>query len=321
MFISLFAPLKRLAVAGFLAAVTSISFAGEPEGAGLPSLDLPTLGGKQIWADVFVHAGWRIQTNTLTGHSRLLDTDDVRRSWGTYEQCRAAFQTFRTELGLEHKSRRMVMLVHGLGRSAGSFADLAEVLTADGFEAVPVNYPSSRQGVSAHADGLEQILSNLDGIDTVSFVTHSMGGLVVRDLLSRPSILRGPVKVDRVVMIAPPNRGSALAEALKDQTAYRWLTTETGQDLTPGRASQLKAPPVDFAVIAGGWGDGIGFNPFLEGDDDGVVTVAETKLNGATDFLVVPSPHGLVDNHPATVTAVRQFLRCGQFDCSDRKPR
>lgn len=313
--------LKVLVAIGVLAFLTATARAEEPLEGGHFNLEAPTLGGKQIWADVYVHAGWRIQENTVTGHARLLDDTDVRRAWGSTEQCRDTFEGFRKDLGLQHQSRHMVMLVHGLGRSAGSFTDLADELRGNGFEAIAVNYPSTRQGVATHADGLQRILSGLDGIDTVSFVTHSMGGLVVRELLSRPAVLDGPVKVDRVVMIAPPSRGSALADALKDQAAYQWLTTETGQDLTPGHAAKLEEPPVDFAVIAGGRGDDIGFNPFLDGDDDGVVTVKETRLDGAVDFLVVASPHGLVDNHPETVAAVRQFLRCGRFRCPAGDPR
>ncbi len=280
------------------------------------NIPLPTLGGKQIWADEFIHAGWRIQKNVVSGHYRLLDADDVRRAWGTYGQCRTAFSGYRAEHRLEHRNRHLIILVHGLGRSAGMFADLTEVLRGDGYEAVAVNYASTRESITAHAGHLAQVIADLDGIDRVSFVTHSMGGLVVRALLARPDVRDSGIGFGRLVMIAPPNRGSAIAGALEDVTVYRWLTTGTGPGLTPEGAGALPVPAIEFAVIAGGRGDGIGFNPFLDGDDDGVVTVEETKLDAGRDFLIVPSPHGMVDDHPATIQSVRNFLKYGRFEPS-----
>ena len=55
-----------------------------------PNLPFPTLGGKQIWADNFIYAGWRIQQNVYTDHFRLLDDRDIRRAWGDEAACREA---------------------------------------------------------------------------------------------------------------------------------------------------------------------------------------------------------------------------------------
>ena len=278
-----------------------------------PNVATPTLGGKQVWSDEYFDAGWRIQQNVITGHYRLLDGEDIRRAWGTYEECRSAHAGYRGQNEPVPAARHLVLLVHGLGRSAGMFDDLAEALRADGFTPVAVNYASSRESIADHADHLARLIAGLEGVDRISFVTHSMGGLVVRALLAHPDLVDTGISFDRVVMIAPPSRGSAIARTLKDVAIYHWLTTETGQDLTPEGAKALPLPAVEFAIIAGGRGDGKGFNPLLEGDDDGVVTVEETRLEGARDFLVVPSPHGLVDNHPVTISAVRTFLATGRF--------
>src|SRR5262249_11682411 len=77
-------------------------------GTGNVNVPFPTLGGKQLWGDVFFQGAWRIQENALTGHHRLLDTGDKRRAWGTYEACRVAFEEARLREGIRPRSERLV---------------------------------------------------------------------------------------------------------------------------------------------------------------------------------------------------------------------
>src|SRR6185503_4938388 len=95
-------------------------------GRGKPNLPAPTLGGKQIWADVEALCGWRIQENVFTGHHRLLDPSNIRQAWGSYESCRTALEAERVKLGLKPRSDHLVMVLHGLGRSRDSFAALTK---------------------------------------------------------------------------------------------------------------------------------------------------------------------------------------------------
>lgn len=284
----------------------------------LVNLPIPTLGGKQIWADIFIRDGWRIQRNVLSGYCRLLDRNNIRRAWGTEEQCRQRFDRICAPKKTPARDHA-VMLVHGLGRSAGAFALLEDSLRRAGYETANVNYPSTRLGIVEHADNLERIIRSLDGCQTLSFVTHSLGALVVRDLLARASDWRDRIVVRRLVMIAPPNRGSQFADRLKELPAYRWLTGASGQDLTTASAARLPIPEIEFGIIAGGRGEINGFNPLLEGDNDGFVTVAETALDGARDFMLVRTTHGLVDDHPQTIDATLSFLRNGRFE-PERSP-
>ena len=166
----------------------------------------------------------------------------------------------------------------------------------------------------AHAEGLARLLDRQEGTETVSFVTHSMGGLVVRHLLARDGEWKRRIEVHRIVLIAPPNRGSAIARLLEDIPAYRLIYGEAGQQLTPAEVSRAPGLEHPFAIIAGGKGDGRGFNPLLPGDDDGTVRVAETRLEGAADFLVVPEIHALISNHRETIRATVDFLKHGRFD-------
>ncbi len=277
------------------------------------NVPFPTFGGKQIWADQFVCAGWRIQRNHYTGHHRLLDPNNVRRAWGHYDHCRAFFDRYRKRKAIRPRNGHLIILVHGLGRSAGAFREMENALRDEGYETASINYPSTRQSVSEHADSLENIVSSLDQIETISFVTHSMGALVVRELMSRDGPWRDRMTIQRIVMIAPPNQGSRLAARLSGLPAYRWLTGQSGQNLSPDGAARLPVPDVEFGIIAGGRGNDIGFNPLLPGDDDGFVAVDETRLDGARDFLLVRTTHGLMDDHPQTIDATISFLRDGCF--------
>ncbi len=118
------------------------------------------------------------------------------------------------------------------------------------------------------------------------------------------------------MLIAPPNQGSAIARLLEDVPAYRLIYGAAGQQLTPEEVSKIPMLAHSFGIIAGGKRDGSGFNPLLPGDDDGTVRVAETDLDGAADFLVVPEIHATISNHPDTVQATIGFLKQGKFNAA-----
>lgn len=276
----------------------------------------PTLGGNQLWRDAHVFAGWRIQENLLTEHFRLLDPEDVRRAWGSYEQCKLRLDELKRSEPIQAPSTHLVLLVHGILRSTGTFSGMEKALIEAGFDAVAISYPSTRSTIEEHAEGLARLLDRQEGSETVSFVTHSMGGLVVRHLLAREAAWMGRIGIHRIVLIAPPNQGSAIARLLEDVPAYRLIYGAAGQQLTPEEVSKIPMLAHSFAIIAGGKRDGSGFNPLLPGDDDGTVRVAETDLDGAADFLVVPEIHATISNHPDTVRATIGFLKQGKFNAA-----
>lgn len=285
-----------------------------------PNLPLRTLGGRQFWADRFVYAGWRIQQHVYSGHHRLIDPQDIRRAWGPYAAVRAAFEEIRAKQDIAPAGSHLVLLLHGLGRTSKSFPDLAAALRAAGYEVVAISYPSTRRGVAAQAAGLGEILDKLEDIEQVSFVTHSLGSFVVRKLLSQRDRFDSGVTLNRAVLIAPPSQGAALADRLQDFPPYRWIAGPAGQELTSAAAETLPPPAIPFGVIAGGCGGSQGYNPLLAGDDDGVVAVSETRLEGAADFLVVPEIHTFIANHPATIDAVLRFLETGRFRAAPPGP-
>lgn len=285
-------------------------------GLGKPNLQLPTLGGKQYWSDVFYYAGWRIQENSLTGHYRLLNADDARAAWGSFEACRTSLEKRRVTGEIKPQSQRMVVLLHGLFRSKDSFGKMKKTLEINGFQTASLNYPSTRQSISAHADSLEQLMNSLEDVKSVSFVTHSLGGIVARELLARDSEWKKRIRLERLVMTAPPNRGSVAAEILKDWFFYEAVAGESGQELPPEEVAKVPLPSCEFAIIAGGKGDGEGFNPLLQGDDDGTVLVENTKLPGAEGFLLVDSLHSWIMDNDEAISAAVSFLKGGELRVS-----
>jgi len=125
------------------------------------------------------------------------------------------------------------------------------------------------------------------------------------------------VRVHRVVMLGPPNQGSRLARMASGiwgvadhvEGATRDLVLDWKR-VSPG----LAVPPCDFGIVAGGRGDEIGYSRLLAGDDDAVVCVEETRLEGARDFLLVPVHHAAMMKHPAVQRATVSFLETGRFD-------
>ena len=161
---------------------------------------------------------------------------------------------------------------------------------------------------------LERLLNRMGTYDEVSFVTHSMGGLVVRRLLARDGAWKSQIVPGKLVMIAPPSQGSAIAKVLQSLPPYKLVYGAAGQQLTPVQVTKRPLPDIPFGIIAGGRHNSAGYNPFLLGDDDGTVSVAETRLDGAIDFIVLPGLHGFIARSVLIEQPVVKFLETGQFN-------
>lgn len=279
-----------------------------------PNLPFPTLGGKQFWADEQVDHGWRIQRHLLTGHYRLLDRFDIRRAWGRFGHCVEQLEA-STEV-LPAEPRHAVVLLPGILRSKDSLAALARDLRGAGYRVVDVNYPSILRPIREHADQVERVVARLEGVERVSFVTHSMGGLVARELLGRrhddadPQLWTrsGPVPVHGVCTLFTPHRGAHLAEAWHDNWLYQLIYGPAGQELRPEVVRRIAIPRVPFACFAGGRGDGEGRSESIPGDDDGTVGVDEARLDGAHEFRLFDVGHTFGMNDDSVRRAVLDFL-------------
>lgn len=278
-----------------------------------PNLPTPTLGGRQLWGDVAWFQGWRIQQHVFTRHYRLLDPRNIRQAWGTRDQCAAQLARFRRERQLPPMSGSAVILVHGIGRSSRGFSKMQEQMRRAGFsQVIGFDYPSTRIDIAAAADYLHQVVDSLDGVHEVHFVTHSLGGLVVREYLAEH---RDP-RAQRVVMLGTPNYGANLADMFRLNPLYLAALGPAGQQLGRNPQSfvwELPPPRCEFAVIAGGLGNGCGYNLLIPGDDDAIVSVESAFLAGAADSAVLPVLHFQLPSHPEIMDQTIRFLQTGRL--------
>ncbi len=271
---------------------------------------MKTLGGRQFWGDVFHLQGWRIQRNVLTGHYRLLDPDDYRRAWGDINECRDSLDEIRKEKKLKPASGTGVILIHGIIRSSKSFSRLHKRLEKEGYHVIPFNYPSTRLTIADSAEYLKQVLDSLVGLKTIHIVAHSMGGLVVRALLDK----HREDRFKRMVMMGVPNLGAQMADRVQELGLYKMLFGPAGQELiTNGMIDKLPTPRFEFGILSGCRGNEGGYNPLVPGDDDGTVSLASTRLPGATDFVTVNSLHSFIMDKKNAIEYTVRFLETGKF--------
>jgi len=207
-----------------------------------------------------------------------------------------------------------VVLLHGLGRSAWSMKCLEWTLRAAGYRVVNLDYPSRRFPVEKLADDhlgpALQRLAPAPGT-SVHFVTHSMGGIVLRCYLRDHPL----PQLGRIVMLAPPNSGSEVADQLKTTWFYRTVNGPAGQQLgTDGLPGRLGPAPGETGIVAGTFSFNPRFSSWMTGPSDGKVSVERARLDGMCDFLVVPYSHTWLMWRQPVLRQVRAFLRHGRFD-------
>lgn len=225
----------------------------------------------------------------------------------------SAYATVGEVDGSKPSSVQRVVLLHGLGRSALDMAILAMRLERYGHAVCNVDYPTRR-------DSFESVLVDVRsrirdcGFDRVPvhYVTHSLGGIVLRGLSREGWVVAG----GRAVMIAPPNAGSELADRLGDRPVVGRVLGPIGGQLgteLDDLPQRLPAPAIPFAVIAGDrWINPLGA-VWLEGAHDGTVRVESTRLAGMTDHLILPYTHSFITWAAPVADAVDRFLRQGRF--------
>lgn len=213
-----------------------------------------------------------------------------------------------------------LVLLHGLGRSAGSMAALERYFEDLGYRVVNVDYPGRFHGIAALVEDIAGTIAPLceDEGAKVHFVTHSMGGILLRYYVKH----HGCPALGRAVMLAPPNQGTELVDLLGEGEIFRWAAGPAAQELGTGPGSILpELGPVDFelGVIAGNVQIPVS-SALIPGEDDGVVSVESTRVEGMKDFLVVPSTHSFIMTSRTVLEQARHFIETGAFRPGSDEP-
>jgi len=210
-----------------------------------------------------------------------------------------------------------VILLHGMARTAGSMNKMEQSLEDRGYAVANIDYPSRDHKIEILAPlavelGLHECRSMGD-FKALHFVTHSLGGILVRYYLSEHEV----GNLGRVVMLGPPNQGSHAADVMQDLPGFDWLNGPAGSQLGKGPDSiplQLGPANFDLGVIAGDRSIDPITSAVLDNPDDGRVSVEDTKLEGMLDFRVVGTSHAFIMANTEVIGLVASFLDHGSFD-------
>ncbi len=206
-----------------------------------------------------------------------------------------------------------VVLLHGLLRSERSMRPLADSLARAGYRTHALGYPSTELPPDALVGYVAREVERCCGDSArLHFVTHSLGGLLVRGYLAK----HRPASLGRVVMLAPPNHGSEWVDRYRANPLLPWLLGPTALELGTGpEAFARRLPPADYevGVIAGTRSHRPGAARVLFGRSDGTVSVASTRLEGMSDFITVRESHTFIMRSAEVGEQVRAFLTHGRF--------
>lgn len=212
-----------------------------------------------------------------------------------------------------------VVLLHGLGRLSNSMSELETKLAPAGYSVANIKYPSRSHpidvlAVDAIGRGLTQCRSEGKGDieDEIHFITHSLGGILLRYYLSQNTI----AELGRVVMLGPPNQGSEIVDGLLPLPGFGFIGGPAGVALGTGEGSIIDSlGPVEFdlGIIAGS----TNINPleflFIAGPSDSIVSIESTKVRGMNAHMILPVTHTFMMRNNEVIEQAIHYLKTGSF--------
>jgi len=210
-------------------------------------------------------------------------------------------------------AKETVVLLHGLGRGNMSMWLIASRLEDANFNVVRVGYSSLNETP-------DEILKNITKQiniccskkeEKVNLVGHSLGGLLIRAYLEKNKIKN----LGRVVLMGTPNHGTELVDKYKDKCWMKWAgptALKLGTD-SKSFPQSLKAPYYPVGIIAGVLLDGDEVYSILSDNNDGMVSVESTKLDGMSDFIKIETSHSAMRYNKEVASQTISFLRNGKF--------
>ena len=216
-------------------------------------------------------------------------------------------------LSIPLRADEVVILLHGLIRTSASMETMEDALLQEAYVVHNIDYASRDLPIEQLAKNVRTEIETLtESEDTIHFVTHSMGGILVRTIQKEMPF----ENIGRVVMLSPPNQGSELVDSLGDLSLFDWINGPAGDQLgTDPDGFVNSLGPVDFelGVITGdrsiNWINSI----IIPGKDDGKVSTESAKVEGMQDYKVIHATHPYIMKNDEAVTATLQFLKSGTF--------
>ena len=212
------------------------------------------------------------------------------------------------------------VLLHGLARSSSSMQKLAQYLEQHGHAVCNIDYPSRHHPIEelAHQHVLPAIQACFDKPpEQLNFVTHSLGSIILRQLRQDGAL----PQIGRAVMLGPPNGGSEVVDKLAGLAPFQWLNGPAGSQLGTAAASvPNQLGPVDFplGIIAGDFSINLILSLLIPGDDDGKVSLKNTRVAGMQEHIVVPVSHPFLMKNTQVMQQALHFLDQGYFEKSSK---
>ena len=211
-----------------------------------------------------------------------------------------------------------VVLLHGLGRTTKSMAYMQERLEGAGYTVINYSYKSRKKEIGLLVEDLQEYIDGwcLENTAPLHFVTHSLGGILVRAYFSRSK----PENLGRVVMLSPPNKGSEVVDFFEENSLLKYFFGPAAAELgTAYDSFPNRLGPADFEVgiITGNRTIDPISSWIIDGDDDGKVSIEQAKLEGMADFMVVGVSHAYIMTDLFVVDQVIFFLKNGYFSITD----
>lgn len=206
-----------------------------------------TLGGRFFWEDVFYYQGWRIQRKLRTSHYRLLDSHNIRRQSGSFENCKDTLLKYISACEIDAPSDNTVILLHGFARSTKSLSNLSESIGKIAPNVISFNYCTFSSDLRHNAEVLLQFSRNMPDSSEIYFVTVGSGCLVLRKVFDVCDNYR-TLGIKGIININPLNSGSDFAFLLHKFKIFNKLFGKMLGEITPDEAIKISKIPQDIPL-------------------------------------------------------------------------